>query len=89
MLTDKLRIGVGEQLLQDNQGLMISAEGTILFFNGNVIAGTGTTGSASNGSVNYSAGNTIYWDVNSAGSEDRFYNDGANVQPITLGSVPL
>ncbi|KAA6381608.1 MAG: hypothetical protein EZS28_022865, partial [Streblomastix strix] len=47
---------------------------------------------ATNGSVNYSAGNPILWGVISVGAEGGFYSDGANVywraKPITLGSVP-
>ncbi|KAA6372687.1 MAG: hypothetical protein EZS28_031787 [Streblomastix strix] len=49
----------------DNKGLMISADGNTLSFNGSVIAGTGATSGASNGSVNYSAGNPILWGLNS------------------------
>ncbi|KAA6395991.1 MAG: hypothetical protein EZS28_008482 [Streblomastix strix] len=75
-----------------NRGLQISADGNTLSFNGSVIAGTGTTGCASNGSVNYSAGNPILWGVNSVGTLGGFYSDGAQVywraKPVTLRSVP-
>ncbi|KAA6392680.1 MAG: hypothetical protein EZS28_011795 [Streblomastix strix] len=39
----------------------IDADRNTLTFNGSVIAGTGATNGASNGSVNYSAGNPILW----------------------------
>ncbi|KAA6332573.1 MAG: hypothetical protein EZS28_053262 [Streblomastix strix] len=77
--TGELRIGVDDQILQSNKGLIISADGNTLSFNGSVIAGTGASTGASNGSVNYSAGNPILWGVNSAGTEGGFYSDGANV----------
>ncbi|KAA6398767.1 MAG: hypothetical protein EZS28_005707 [Streblomastix strix] len=87
-----LRIGVGDQLLYENQGLMISADGNTLTFNGSVIAGTGATNGATNGSVNYSAGNPILWGVNSTDPIGGFYSNGNNVfwraHPLTLGSVP-
>ncbi|KAA6360326.1 MAG: hypothetical protein EZS28_044147, partial [Streblomastix strix] len=51
----EFRIGVGDQLLQSDQGLKISADGNTLSFNGSVIAGTGAYSGASNRSVNYSA----------------------------------
>ncbi|KAA6386747.1 MAG: hypothetical protein EZS28_017728 [Streblomastix strix] len=47
---------------------------------------------ASNGQVNYSAGNPILWGVNSVGTECGFYSDGPKIywraKPVTLGSVP-
>ncbi|KAA6384456.1 MAG: hypothetical protein EZS28_020016, partial [Streblomastix strix] len=76
----------------DDRGLRISADGNTLSFNGSVIAGTGTTNGATNGSVNYSAGNPILWGVNYVGTEGGFYSDGTKVywraKPITLGAVP-
>ncbi|KAA6391154.1 MAG: hypothetical protein EZS28_013316 [Streblomastix strix] len=76
----------------DNRGLCISADGNTLTFNGSVIAGTGATNGASNGSVNYSAGNPILWGVNSVGTEGGFYSNGSNIcwraHPLTQGSVP-
>ncbi|KAA6380351.1 MAG: hypothetical protein EZS28_024124 [Streblomastix strix] len=76
----------------DNKGLMISADGNTLSFNGSVIAGAGATNGATNGSVNYSAGNPILWGVNSVGTEGRFYSDGPKIywraKPVTLGAVP-
>ncbi|KAA6366456.1 MAG: hypothetical protein EZS28_038017 [Streblomastix strix] len=76
----------------DNRGLMISADGNTLSFNGSVIAGAGATNGASNGSVNYSAGNPILWGVNSVGNEGGFYSDGPKIywraKPVTLGAVP-
>ncbi|KAA6375655.1 MAG: hypothetical protein EZS28_028818 [Streblomastix strix] len=88
----EFRIGLASQVVQDNKGLMISADGNTLSFNGSVIAGTGTTNGATNGSVNYSAGNPILWGVNSVGTEGGFYSDGPKVywraNPITLGAVP-
>ncbi|KAA6383213.1 MAG: hypothetical protein EZS28_021260 [Streblomastix strix] len=75
-----------------NKGLMISADGNTLYFNGSIIAGTGATSGASNGSVNYSAGNPILWGMNSTDPIGEFYSDGAKVQwrahPLTMGSVP-
>ncbi|KAA6355879.1 MAG: hypothetical protein EZS28_048594, partial [Streblomastix strix] len=75
-----------------DRGLMISADGNTLTFNGSVIAGTGATNGASNGSVNYSAGNPILWGANSVDTEGGFYSSGTNIcwraRPITLGSVP-
>ncbi|KAA6367339.1 MAG: hypothetical protein EZS28_037134, partial [Streblomastix strix] len=77
---------------QADRGLMISADGNTLTFNGSVIAGTGTSNGATNGSVNYSAGNPILWGANSTGTEGGFYSNGTNIcwraKPITLGSVP-
>ncbi|KAA6382183.1 MAG: hypothetical protein EZS28_022290, partial [Streblomastix strix] len=88
----EFRIGVGSQVVQDNKGLIISADGNTLSFNGSVIAGVGATNGASNGSVNYSVGNPILWGVNSVGTEGGFYSDGPKVywraKPITLGAVP-
>ncbi|KAA6397395.1 MAG: hypothetical protein EZS28_007082 [Streblomastix strix] len=88
----QLHIGVNTQIGQPNQGLVISADGNTLTFNGSVIAGTGATNGATSGSVNYSAGNPILWGVNSVGTEGGFYSDGAKVywraKPITLGAVP-
>ncbi|KAA6400716.1 MAG: hypothetical protein EZS28_003756 [Streblomastix strix] len=55
----ELRIGVSDQLLQDNKGLEISTDGNSLSFNRTVIAGAGEQSGASNGSINYSAGNPI------------------------------
>ncbi|KAA6383707.1 MAG: hypothetical protein EZS28_020765, partial [Streblomastix strix] len=53
---------------------------------------TGATSGASNGSVNYSAGNPILWGVNSVGTEGGFQSDGPKVywraKPVTLGAVP-
>ncbi|KAA6378178.1 MAG: hypothetical protein EZS28_026296, partial [Streblomastix strix] len=75
-----------------NRGLIISAEGETLTFNGSVIAGTGATSGASNGSVNYSAGNPILWGLNSVDTNGGFYSDGPKVylraKPVTLGAVP-
>ncbi|KAA6372519.1 MAG: hypothetical protein EZS28_031955 [Streblomastix strix] len=90
--TGELRIGVNIQLSQDNQGLMISADGNTLSFNGSVITGTGATNGATNGSVNYSADNPILWCANSVGTEGGIYSNGNNVfwraHPLTMGSVP-
>ncbi|KAA6364918.1 MAG: hypothetical protein EZS28_039555, partial [Streblomastix strix] len=76
----------------DNKGLMISADGNTLSFNGSVIAGTGATSGASNGSVNYSAGNPILWGLNSVDTNGGFYSDGPKIywraKPVTLGAVP-
>ncbi|KAA6356082.1 MAG: hypothetical protein EZS28_048391 [Streblomastix strix] len=75
-----------------NKGLQISADGNTLTFNGSVIAGTGATNGATNGSVYYSASNPILWGVNSADPIGRFYSDGAKVywraRPLTMGSIP-
>ncbi|KAA6372409.1 MAG: hypothetical protein EZS28_032064 [Streblomastix strix] len=76
----------------DNRRLKISADGNTLTFNGSVIAGTGATSGASNGSVNYSAGNPILWGLNSVDTNGGFYSDGPKVywraKPVTLGAVP-
>ncbi|KAA6373534.1 MAG: hypothetical protein EZS28_030939, partial [Streblomastix strix] len=76
----------------DNRGLRISADGNTLTFNGAVIAGTGATSGASNGSVNYSAGNPILWGLNSVDTNGGFYSDGPKIywraKPVTLGAVP-
>ncbi|KAA6383074.1 MAG: hypothetical protein EZS28_021398 [Streblomastix strix] len=88
----QLLIGVNTQIGQHNQGLVISADGQTLTFNGSVIAGAGATNGASNGSVNYSAGNPILWGVNSTDPIGGFYSNGTNIywraRTITLGSVP-
>ncbi|KAA6367772.1 MAG: hypothetical protein EZS28_036701 [Streblomastix strix] len=88
----QLQIGVNTQIGQPNQGLLISADGQTLTFNGSVIAGTGATTGASNGSVNYSAGNPILWGVNSVDTYGGFYSDGPKIhwraKPVTLGAVP-
>ncbi|KAA6377617.1 MAG: hypothetical protein EZS28_026857 [Streblomastix strix] len=90
--TGELRIGVSDQLLQDNKGLMISADGNTLSFNGSVIDGTGASNGASNGQVNYSAGNPILWGLNSTDSNGGFFSSGSNIcwraHPLTQGSVP-
>ncbi|KAA6360413.1 MAG: hypothetical protein EZS28_044060 [Streblomastix strix] len=90
--TGEFRLGLGTQVVQANKGLMISADGNTLSFNGSVIAGVGATNGATNGSVNYSAGNPILWGVNSTGTEGGFYSNGTNIcwraRPVTLGSVP-
>ncbi|KAA6390626.1 MAG: hypothetical protein EZS28_013849 [Streblomastix strix] len=79
------------QNIQD-KGLKISADGNTLSFNGSVIAGTGATSGANNGSVNYSAGNPILRGQNSTDPIGGFYSDGAKVQwrahSLKLGSVP-
>ncbi|KAA6382472.1 MAG: hypothetical protein EZS28_022001 [Streblomastix strix] len=76
----------------DNRGLMISADGNQLSFNGSVIAGTGAQSGSANGSVNYSAGNPILWGVNSVDTNGGFYSDGPKIywraKPVTLGAVP-
>ncbi|KAA6379051.1 MAG: hypothetical protein EZS28_025424 [Streblomastix strix] len=88
----QLQIGVNTQIGQPNQGLLISADGNTLTFNGSVIAGIGATNGASNGSVNYSAGNPILWGLNSVDTNGGFYSDGPKVywraKPVTLGTVP-
>ncbi|KAA6373032.1 MAG: hypothetical protein EZS28_031442 [Streblomastix strix] len=88
----QLLIGVNTQIGQPNQGLVISADGQTLSFNGSVIAGTGAQSGSSNGSVNYSAGNPILWGVNSVDTNGGFYSDGPKVywraKPVTLGAVP-
>ncbi|KAA6357597.1 MAG: hypothetical protein EZS28_046876 [Streblomastix strix] len=88
----QLQIGVNTQIGQPNQGLLISADGNTLSFNGSVIAGTGATSGASNGSVNYSAGNPILCGLKSVDTNGGFYSDGPKVywraKPVTLGAVP-
>ncbi|KAA6381043.1 MAG: hypothetical protein EZS28_023428 [Streblomastix strix] len=84
-------VKAGQQMIA-NRGLMISADGNTLTFNGSVIAGTGATNGASNGSVNYSAGNPILWGLNSVDTNGGFYSDGPKIywraKPVTLGAVP-
>ncbi|KAA6371912.1 MAG: hypothetical protein EZS28_032561 [Streblomastix strix] len=71
---------------------MINPDGNTLTFNGSVKDGTGASNGATNGSVNYSAGNPILWGQNSTDPIGGFYSDGAKVywraHPITLGQVP-
>ncbi|KAA6396499.1 MAG: hypothetical protein EZS28_007974 [Streblomastix strix] len=54
--------------------------------------GDTTNLNATNGLVNYSAGNPILSGVNSICTEGGFYSDGPKVywraKPITLGSIP-
>ncbi|KAA6363985.1 MAG: hypothetical protein EZS28_040487, partial [Streblomastix strix] len=87
-----LTIGLSNESGAANRGLRISADGNTLNFNGSVIAGAGATNGASNGSVNYSAGNPILWGVNSVVTEGGFYNNGPKIywraKPVTLGAVP-
>ncbi|KAA6381758.1 MAG: hypothetical protein EZS28_022714 [Streblomastix strix] len=87
-----LTIGLSNESGAANRGLRISADGNTLSFNGSVIAGVGATNGATNGSVQYSAGNLILWGVNSTGTEGGFYSNGTNIcwraRPVTLGSVP-
>ncbi|KAA6398228.1 MAG: hypothetical protein EZS28_006252 [Streblomastix strix] len=61
-----------------SKGLLISADGNILTFNRSVIAGIGTNNGATNGTINYSAGNPILQGVNRVGTEGGFYSNGAN-----------
>ncbi|KAA6369979.1 MAG: hypothetical protein EZS28_034495 [Streblomastix strix] len=91
-MTQEFVICLTSDFGNDNRGLRISADGNTLTFNGSVIAGTGATTGASNGSVNYSAGNPILWGVNSVDTNGGFYSDGPKVywraKPVTLGAVP-
>ncbi|KAA6386860.1 MAG: hypothetical protein EZS28_017611 [Streblomastix strix] len=54
--------------------------------------GTEATNGATNGSVNYQAGNPILWGVSSVGTQGGFYSNGNNVfwraHSLTIGSVP-
>ncbi|KAA6357365.1 MAG: hypothetical protein EZS28_047108 [Streblomastix strix] len=85
-------IVLASEASDNTRGLRISADGNTLTFNGSVIAGTGATTGASNGSVNYSAGNPILWGVNSTDPIGGFYSNGSNIcwraHPLTQGSVP-
>ncbi|KAA6376689.1 MAG: hypothetical protein EZS28_027784 [Streblomastix strix] len=75
--TGELKIALGAQVMQANRGLMISADGNTLSFNGTVIAGTG----ASNGgdsSVTYSQGKAVQWGTNSTQS-GGLYASGQNL----------
>ncbi|KAA6365668.1 MAG: hypothetical protein EZS28_038805, partial [Streblomastix strix] len=85
-------IAVASQAGDNTRGIQISPDGNKLSFNGSVIAGTGATNGASNGSVNYSAGNPILWGANSVDTNGGFYSNGNNVywraHPLTMGSVP-
>ncbi|KAA6359165.1 MAG: hypothetical protein EZS28_045308 [Streblomastix strix] len=60
-----LIIAVASQASDNTRRLQMQPDGNTLTINGSVIAGTGATNGASNGSVNYSAGNTILLGVNS------------------------
>ncbi|KAA6379034.1 MAG: hypothetical protein EZS28_025438, partial [Streblomastix strix] len=86
-----LTIGQSYEIGAANRRQHISADGNTLSFNESVIAGTGAQSGASNGSVNYSAGNPILWGLNSVGTEGGFYSDGPKVywraKPVTLGAV--
>ncbi|KAA6392851.1 MAG: hypothetical protein EZS28_011625 [Streblomastix strix] len=55
---------------QTDRGLLISADGNILTFNGQVIA---------SGSVNHSQVNPIVWNTKSLGTDGGFYSDGTTV----------
>ncbi|KAA6353724.1 MAG: hypothetical protein EZS28_050749, partial [Streblomastix strix] len=73
----EFRLGLGTQVVQANKGLVISADGNTLSFNGTVIAGTG----ASNGgdsSVLYSQGKAVQWGINSSQS-GGLYASGQNL----------
>ncbi|KAA6377443.1 MAG: hypothetical protein EZS28_027030 [Streblomastix strix] len=87
-----LTIGLSSESGAANRGLRISADGNTLSFNGSVIAGVGAINGATNGSVNYSAGNPILWGLNSVDTNGGFYSDGPKVywraKPVTLGAVP-
>ncbi|KAA6385165.1 MAG: hypothetical protein EZS28_019310 [Streblomastix strix] len=89
--TNQTVTGLRNESRAANRGLQISADGHSLSFNGSVIAGTGATNRATNGSVNYSAGNPILWGVNCVGTEGGFYSNGTNVfwrvHQLTMGSV--
>ncbi|KAA6363448.1 MAG: hypothetical protein EZS28_041025 [Streblomastix strix] len=61
---------------QANRGLMISADGNTLSFNGVIIAGTGATGGDS--SVLYSQGKAVQWGINSSQS-GGLYASGQNL----------
>ncbi|KAA6384729.1 MAG: hypothetical protein EZS28_019745 [Streblomastix strix] len=74
-----LTIGLSSESGAANRGLRISADGNTLTFNGSVIAGTGAINGATNGSVNYSAGNPILWGVNSTDPIGGFYSNGTNI----------
>ncbi|KAA6395225.1 MAG: hypothetical protein EZS28_009246 [Streblomastix strix] len=60
---------------QADRGLQISADGSILTLNGQVIAGAG----AAIGSVIYSYGNPILQGANNLGTEGGFYSNGTNI----------
>ncbi|KAA6383411.1 MAG: hypothetical protein EZS28_021065 [Streblomastix strix] len=64
---------------QADRGLQIIADGNTLSFNGQVIVGTGANNSATNGSVNYSAGNPILQGASSLGAEGGFYSSGTDI----------
>ncbi|KAA6384828.1 MAG: hypothetical protein EZS28_019646 [Streblomastix strix] len=89
---NELTIGLSSESGAANRGLHISADGNTLTFNGSVIAGACATNGATNGSVNYSAGNPILWGVNSVGTKGGFQSDGPKIywraKPVTLGAVP-
>ncbi|KAA6402478.1 MAG: hypothetical protein EZS28_001991 [Streblomastix strix] len=88
---DNLKVYLSADADFTNRGLVITADGNTLSFNDSLIVGTGTIGSASNCTINYSAGNPIVWSVNSVGKGGRFHSDGNTVfwiaGPITLESV--
>ncbi|KAA6399585.1 MAG: hypothetical protein EZS28_004883, partial [Streblomastix strix] len=75
-----------------NRGLITSVDGNTLSFNSIVIARTGATNGATNGSVIYSADSPILWGVKSVGTEGGFCSDGAKVywraKSKTLRSIP-
>ncbi|KAA6361299.1 MAG: hypothetical protein EZS28_043173, partial [Streblomastix strix] len=61
----------------DNKGLVISADGNTLTFNGSVIAGTGAS-NGSDSSVLYSQGKAVQWGINSSQS-GGLYASGQNL----------
>ncbi|KAA6390025.1 MAG: hypothetical protein EZS28_014449 [Streblomastix strix] len=61
------------------RGLRISADGNTLSFNEQVITQTGANNGATDGSVNYSAGNPIIKGANSLGTDGGFYSNGTNI----------
>ncbi|KAA6402138.1 MAG: hypothetical protein EZS28_002338 [Streblomastix strix] len=75
--TGELRVEVGEQFLQDNQVLMISADGNTLTFNGAVISGTDVQNNGDS-SITYSKGKAVQWDINSTNT-GGLYANGQNL----------
>ncbi|KAA6384336.1 MAG: hypothetical protein EZS28_020138 [Streblomastix strix] len=75
--TGELKIGHGAQVMQANKGLMISADGNTLSFNGTVIAGTGAS-TGGDSSVTYSQGKAVQWGTNSTQS-GGLYASGQNL----------
>ncbi|KAA6370084.1 MAG: hypothetical protein EZS28_034389 [Streblomastix strix] len=74
-----LVLAVASQAGDNNRGIQRTADGNTLSFKEQIIAQTGANNGATDGSVNYSAGNPILWGANSLGTDGGFYSNGNNI----------